>query len=204
MGSDQTTRLSPFGIAAVALDQELQRLERLTEAAGRVGLDSRRDLERAARMADDAVASHQRLAEHMGTLAAALQEVGARNQRCVDALSTRKAELAARMQEVGAIVEGASALGAVANEISAAVQRLAGEAKTGEASDQLVPQLEVLGARLDGVIEEAARLGRLARDARVAELADEIESLRQQVLSARNKLTLLGKQLAPTTPPSGV
>ena len=199
--TDQPGKLSPFGITAVALDQDLQRFQQLTEAAKRVPLNSRKNIERAAKMSAEAAQAHIRLGEHMGTLVAALQEARARNEACVQDLTECKERITRRMGEVGALVDRVNALGQVATEISGAVAKLGAAAPEEGASPDTIAALAALGTRMDGIIEEARTLSQSARDADLAELADEIESLRQQVHAARNKMKLLGEKMRLLPPP---
>jgi len=195
MGTDQTRKLSPFGVAAVAFDQELQRFQQLTELAKRTALDSRKNLEKAARAAEEATESHERLGEHMGALAAELQDVRARNEKSVEELNVRKNEIAARMSEVGALVERVNLLGKAASEMSTAVKRIGDAAKKGSADGEMLADLAKLTGQMDGLLEHARTLARTAHDGKMAELGNEVESIRQQIQAARNKMNLLREKL---------
>jgi len=195
MGTDQTRKLSSFGIAAVAFDQELQRFQQLTELARRTGLDSRKNLDKASRAAEEASESHRRLGERMGTLAAELQEVRAKNEQAVKELNERKAEIAARMSEVGSLVERVNLLGQAAAQVSIAVKRIGEGAKEAAPDASALDDLATLMSQMDTLLDQARMLARTAHDAHLGELGNEIESIRQQIHNARNKMNLLRERL---------
>jgi chromosome segregation ATPase len=204
MSTDQPKKLSQFGITAVALDQELQRFQQLVDLLKRTPLESRKQLERASKAVAEATESHARIAQRMGELAATLQDVRDRNEQCVQELNQHKRALGERMNEVGALLTRVQALGEAANAISQAVQALGEEAKEEGTSAQVLGELSVLMDRMDGIVAEAQSLAATAREARMGELAGEIESLRQQIVAARNKMNLMRERLAqaPTRPES--
>jgi DNA repair exonuclease SbcCD ATPase subunit len=195
MGTDQTRKLSSFGIAAVAFDQELQRFQQLTELARRTGLDSRKSLDKAAHAAEEATESHRRMAERMSTLAAEMQEVRDRNEKAVNDLNERKAEIAARMNEVGSLVERVNLLGKAATQVSKAVKRIGAGAKADAPDRDALEELGTLMKQMDILLEQARLLARTAHEAKLVELAAEIESIRQQIHAARNKMSLLHERL---------
>jgi len=195
MGMDQTRKLSAFGVAAVAFDQELQRFQQLTDLAKRTSLDSRKNLEKAARAAEEATESHARLGDCMGTLAAELQAIRSRNEKSVEELQARKTEIGERMNEVVGLVERVNLLGKAASEVSAAVKRIGEAVKKGGADGEMLSDLAKLTGQMDGLLEHARTLARTAHDGKMPELGNEIESIRQQIQVARNKMNLLREKL---------
>jgi hypothetical protein len=65
----------------------------------------------------------------------------------------------------------------------------------------LVAELDVLQSRMTAVAAGGEGLATDARAARFEELACQFESLRQQLLSARNKIGLLREALRQAAPP---
>ena len=61
--------------ATMALDEELAKVEHLADAAGRVPLSSRRNLEKAARTTAEAAEAQGKVGEHIAALMAALDGV---------------------------------------------------------------------------------------------------------------------------------
>jgi chromosome segregation ATPase len=191
VGQDSTRKLSAFGLAAIALDQELAHFEVLTERAVRTGLDSRKGIEKAATAAAEATQSRQRLAEHMGVLASALGELRTRNEGLAARLEERMREIDARMGEARELTEQANALGQLATEIAAAAQGVTSNVRAESGlSPENATELAGIVERLDGLIADGRKLAVVARERNLPELADEIEALRQQLQGARNRANL--------------
>jgi methyl-accepting chemotaxis protein len=198
MGTNGSKKLSPFGLAAVALDEELERFQNLTASLQRLSLESPKNLERAAQTAEEATESQQRLGTRMQELIQGLATAREKNEQCAEVLRGRKAEIELRAKAIGGLVEHFGALAGMARDISQSAQRVGQEAKSGGAPEKTIAEMFTLVARIDEVINEAKELSRKARDAKVAELADQVESLRQQLLAARNKLQLTREKLTGT------
>ena len=194
MGQDLERKLSPFGLAALALDQELAAFERFTERLLRIELDSRKHLEQAASTAGEATASRQRIGQHMGDLVTSLQEVRSRNEGLSEQLELRMAEIEARMQDARRLAERATQLGVLAGEISEAAQRVGAAAREGGAATAAA-DLGAILERLDGLIQDGRALEVEARERKLPELSTEIEALRQQLQGARNRVHLATMRL---------
>jgi hypothetical protein len=173
--------------ATLLLDEELAKVEHLTEAAARVPLTSRRNLEKAARTTADAAESQAKVGEHIATLMAALNGVRVKNEATVQALQARSDEIQKRSQELTALLERFEAIGREAREITLMAQEM-GSGATAE-------KLGELEVRLGGVADGARTLWEQARDSDWSDVAGDADSLRQQVLAAKNKLGLLAKRL---------
>ena len=181
-------KLSDLVAATTLLEDELVKVEHLAEAAARVRLSSRRNLEKAARTTAEAAESQTKVGEHIATLMAALNAVRVRNEATVQALQTRSDEIQKRSQELTDLLQRFDAIGLEAREITTIAQGLGGEA-TGE-------KLLELEGRLGGIAESARGLWEQARDSDWSDVAGDADSLRQQVLAAKNKLGLLAKRFA--------
>jgi chromosome segregation ATPase len=187
-------RRSDLAAAALALDEELERVEALAAAAARVPLTSERNLERAARTVNEAAQAQQRVGERIQTLVAALNTARERNEATVAALSARGAEVQQRHDELGALLQRFEALGQEAREISGAAQEISASAAA--QPDETVARLHQIEARMGGVVDGARALAEAADAAGLDDLARQADGLRQQVLAARNKVGLLGRKLA--------
>jgi len=155
-----------------------------------VPLTSRRNLEKAARTTADAATAQAKVGEHIATLMTALDGVRLRNEATVRNLQTRSDEIQKKSQELTALLERFESIGQEAREITALAQGMSGdeEKSTGE-------KLNELEARLGGVADGARALWEQARDGGWSDVAGDADSLRQQVLAAKNKLGLLAKRL---------
>lgn len=184
--------------AALSLEQELRRFEELAAGVGRAPLNSQKGLEQAARATSDAAASQARFAEHLKSLVEAVNAARDRQAAAAATINARVVEIDARAAQFLELRERFAQLGARAAEVNVIMQRAASvKREPGDGSDRtelrasIAQALEGLGAVVDG----AQQLMQDAREAEAHDLSREAESLRQQVLSARNKLGLLQKHL---------
>ena len=195
MSNQPPRKLSAFGQAALALDEELERFRELTEAIERIPLTTRRNLERAARLADEATESQQRLGACMQELIAALGTSRERNEQSAQVLAQRRQEIEQRLGEVGALFRRLATLGESARSITQAIRTI-GES-TGEEgpTPEVLAQLDEAQETLTTIVTAAGELASAAQEAGLAELFGEVDALRQQLHAARNKLNLLRKRL---------
>src|SRR5947209_1541939 len=92
--------LSDLGAAAAALDTALTRCEELAAEAGRVRLDSEKNLNRAARLLSDAAAGQEEVGARVRTLVEAIDAARKRQQTNAVALAARAEELQKRVGEL--------------------------------------------------------------------------------------------------------
>lgn len=175
---------SELSAAAVLLDQELRKFEELSDLAGRIKLNSEKNLERATEALTRAAESQDRIAAHVRSLVAAVSAARERQEQDANALMARAQEISRRRTRFAEIVEQMAALGGVAKEIQTLLQQ--------EKSKETVGQVQ---QRLQAAEERAGELARLAGDEEMEDLARQADSLRQQLQSARNKLNLLAQKL---------
>jgi uncharacterized protein YdbL (DUF1318 family) len=196
--NDPKKALSPLAQAALALDEELRRFEALTAAALRVPLDSKRNLEKAARATTDAAVCQGRIGELVQAFMAALNAARDENQAAAAKLTARGAEVQARTAEYARFVERFSALGDEAADISRTVARVGTE--KAQRGHEAVTDLVEIEARMARVVDGAQELGREAKAAGWTDLVGQLDGLRQQTQSARNKVKLLREQLRAASP----
>jgi chromosome segregation ATPase len=166
-----------LGSAAAALEAELRRFEQLAELATRLELKSQKNLERAARAAQDAVEAQQRVSERVRALVEEIARARERQEEQAKQLGTRAEEIEARRQALEALLRRFAQLGDEAAEVNALLKEggdiAEAEERLGRAADTAEELLR--DAERDG-FEDAVR---------------QAESIRQQSLAARNKLKLL-------------
>jgi hypothetical protein len=192
--ASEPKRVSKLVAAAVALDEQLRKLELLASSAGRVPLGSKRNLEKAAHTATEAAHAAEELGALVHGLLSGLNEARDRNQETVNALQELGRRIRMRREELGALERRVVALAAEAAEISTAAQRVGRDA--GARDRDALPALAEIHAGLDALVEHAAELHGDCKHAGFADLASEVESLKQQVQSARNKVKLARVELA--------
>jgi hypothetical protein len=173
--------------ATQLLDEELDRVEHLADSAGRVPLNSRKNLEKAARTTTEAAESQGKVGEHISALMAALNQVRVRNEATVQALQTRSDEIQKRSEQLGALLERFEAIGKDAREVTDLAQGIGTEG----AGEKLLE----LETRLGAIAEAAKGLWEQAESDGWTDLSRDADSLRQQVLAAKNKLGLLAKRM---------
>lgn len=195
-------KLSPFGQAALALDEELERFRELTEAVERTPLTTRRNLERAARLADEAAESQQRLGTCMQEFIAALGASRERNEQCAQLLAQRRQEIEQRLGEVTTLFRRLAALGEGARSISQAIRTIGEGAGDEGPTPELLVQLDEAQETLATIVTAAGELASAAQEAGLEELFGEVDAVRQQLNAARNKLNLLRKRLEEMAPPT--
>lgn len=194
--NDGGKKMTELAQAALALDEELRRFEALTAGALRVPLDSKRNLEKAARATTDAASCQGRIGELVQAFMAALNAARDENQASAARLTARGAEVQARTHEYAGFIERFGALGDEAASISHTVARVGTE--KAQRGHEAIADLVDIEARMTAVVDGAQALGREAKEAGFVDLVGQLDALRQQTQSARNKVKLLREQLMAT------
>jgi hypothetical protein len=178
-----TKKDSPSDLAevALALDRELQRFDDLSAQAARVKLDSEKGVERATEALARAAESQDRINAQVQRLVAAVQAARQKQEADAQALVARAQQIAARRGQYAVVLERMTALGQMAKDVQGLLAEGPG-------------RLDEVQERMQKVADDAAEIGKLAADQDMADLARQAEALRQQVLAARNKVSLLAQK----------
>jgi hypothetical protein len=169
-----------LGAAAAALDAELRRFEQNAELLARFKLDSEKNLDRATRAVQDAAQSEEKVAAAVRDLVAAVARARERQEGQAKAVAERAREVGARREGLQGIIVRFAELGTEASAISALLKE---GGNLGEAAE-----------RMEKIAESAKALRDEAEQRDFGEAARQGESLRQQMLSARNKLKLVERK----------
>jgi len=169
-----------LGAAAAALDAELRRFDQIAELLSRLKLDSEKNLDRAARATQDAAQSEEKVAAAVRDLVAAVARARERQENQAKVVAERAREVGARRAELETIAQRFVELGAEATAINALLKE---GGNLGEAAE-----------RMEKIAESAKALRDDAEKREFGEPARQAESLRQQMLSARNKLKLVERK----------
>ncbi|MFL5425516.1 MAG: hypothetical protein ACJ783_10790 [Myxococcales bacterium] len=169
-----------LGAAAAALESELRRFDQNAELLSRLKLDSEKNLDRAVRAAQDAAQSHERVSAAVVELVAAVARARERQEGQAKAVAERAREVVARRTELEAIAGRFAELGSEAGAINSLL-------KDGGRLEEAVERMEKIAETAKAVRDDAEGRG-------FAEPARQAESLRQQMLSARNKLKLVERK----------
>ena len=191
-----TTPDSPLKAAVQALDDELARFEALADAAHRTPLTSERNLEKAATAINQAAESQQRVHGHIQALIDAISAARVKHDKSAEELVKTRDEVQARGERFQTQLGRFAALGKEAADISGFVREL-GELK-GKPNGEVVAKLAEVQERMTKVVSGATELGKEAEHEHMEDLARQCDSLKQQVQSALNKVTLLHEKLSST------
>jgi len=185
---------SPLLEAVQALDDELARFEQLAHAAGKVPLTSERNLEKAARAINDAADSQRRVNEHIQRLIEAISAARTTHDAVAETLVKTRDDVQARADRFTVQLGRLSTLGKEAAEVSGLVRQLGALKERPNA--EVVAQLSDVRDRMAHIVDGAGRLGAEAEADAMEDLARQCDSLKQQVQSALNKVSLLREKLA--------
>lgn len=197
-GNGQTERVSALTSAAAGLETELRRYVELATAAVRVPLTSEKNLDRAARAIADAAESERRVLAEVSALGQAVAAAREAQQASTAALNAHVETVETRRTELGALLARFTALGELARTMNEAIQKLAGyqaaykENPYGGGSDEeLQKGLVEMAASMTTAANHAQELASDATARSFEDLARQAEGLRQQILAAKNRLSLL-------------
>jgi len=166
-----------LGAAAAALEAELRRFEQVTDLAARLELKSQKNLERAARAAQDAAEAQARVAEKVSALVEEIGHARQRQESQAAQLTERAREIQSRRQVLDALLARFARLGNEAAEVNALLQK-------GGPVEEAAQRLERVAASAEELLGDAQRDG-------FEDATRQAESIHKQSLSARNRLKLL-------------
>ncbi|MGA9525828.1 MAG: hypothetical protein WBV82_30495 [Myxococcaceae bacterium] len=189
---------SELTLAAEALEKELREFEKLAEAVQRAPLGTEKQLGRAAKTLNDAAESDARLVQLAGTLLNAITRARTRQQEQAAVINARAEEIQARAAELQSLMERFGDLGRTASELNQHVQNMAASHTGGTMGDKaqtFATALLEVQSRMSSVAEEAGAIAEDASKRGFSEIARDSDSLRQQLLAARNRLHLLQQSI---------
>jgi len=192
-------RLSTFAEAAAALEAELERFEAIAAAVARAPLSSQKAIEHAARLTRDASEAQGRYAQRLQALVAMVGSAGERQRVAAATINDRVAEIDARTVAHAELERRLGELGEEARGINARAQGAVGAGgvpSSPERLAELIGALEEIGERMDAAVARALDVARDATASDFVDIARQADSLRQQLLATRNRVTLLRRGLA--------
>jgi uncharacterized protein YoxC len=186
--------------AAEALEAQLTRFESLSEQFRKAPLNSEKSLERASKLLRDVAEQDQQLNASVSALVSAVTATRDRQQKQAESVNERAQELQQRAETFKTLLERYGALGQSAAELNQRMQEFAAQRSKGqgtaEQNTELIGILDALNERMGQVADEAQAVTGLAEEQDFTDIGRQADSLRQQLLSARNKLSLLRQGLA--------
>jgi methyl-accepting chemotaxis protein len=199
MSKRQQSSSSELVDAAMAIEEELRRFESLAEEVRTSPLRSQKNLEKMGKLLNSVADCDERMVAHMRSLLGVLNGWRDRQQTLAAEVNSRAQELQERTKVYQSLMERFAALGQEAGALSTHMQELAGRTQQGQPmkAEEIISSLQMVNERMTEVAESA---GRLASDAEAQDFADvarDADSLRQQLLAARNRANLLQQKLHP-------
>jgi hypothetical protein len=185
--------------AAAALEQELKRFESLAEEIRDTSMHSQKQLERMARAMGEVADADERLVAQVRALLAALNVRRDRQQALAADVNARAQELQQRTAVYQELMQRFAAIGQEAGGLSTHVQELFGRMQSAQAQtpEELIGAIHSVCERMAEVAESAHALSKDAQAQEFTDVARDADSLRQQLLSARNRASLLQQKLHP-------
>ncbi|HXU05314.1 MAG TPA: hypothetical protein VN903_30350 [Polyangia bacterium] len=190
--------------SAEVFDETLQRFAALAAGLSKGKLDSQRNLERAAEALKQVAGCEEELQAHAQALTAALGAARDAQQAQAEAVRVRALEIQARGEELTRLMRGFEAIGKDAAALNTSAQQLAARKRTPDEmvkDGELLAGLDELHERMSAVLRAGEQLAADALAADFEDLSRKVDSLRQQILAARNKISLLKEALVRAAPP---
>jgi hypothetical protein len=184
--------------AAQTFDEELADFGRLAAAACRAPLDSQKNLQRAAHVFEEIGIAEKRLGKAAEVLVSELGLARKRQEEQADAIRGRAQEIEQRTTVATGLLERYSAIGEMAGELNNYIQALSQQPRddSPEGRNALLLSLREARARMTDVIDKAAQLTTDAHSSDFEDIARQVDSLRQQVASAAEKVAGLERLIA--------
>ncbi|HZI09055.1 MAG TPA: hypothetical protein VE153_01625 [Myxococcus sp.] len=182
--------------AAQALDEGLERFEALTEQLQKAPLQSEKHLERASDALKALADMDDQLRVRVTALVGVISRVRDRQQAQAELVHQSAQKLQERTEVFKDLLVRYGSLGQSAGELNVQMQQFAQQrqqAKTPEEQAALATTFQALQDRMAQVADDAKALAGLANEKDFGDIGRQADSLRQQLLSARNKMGLLQK-----------
>ncbi len=196
MSKRDKSQQSELVAAAQALDEGLERFEALTEQLQKAPLQSEKHLERASDTLKALADMDDQLRVRVTSLVGVISRVRDRQQAQAEAVHESAQQLQARTEVFKDLLVRYGSLGQSAGELNVQMQQFAQQrqqAKTPEEQAAVATTFQALQDRMAQVADDAKALATLAAEKEFGDIARQADSLRQQLLSARNKMGLLQK-----------
>ncbi len=199
MSTKPRAEKSAFLSAAEAFDDELASFQRAVEATLRGPLYTAKHLDRATASLNQAAQCEQRLGLASKALSDAISDAHQQQQAQTQKVMERAQAISMRGAQLGQLMEGYKALGVAAATLgSEAAEILRKKKELGEKAlgGALLTEVQTLKEKLSAVAQIAQQLVETARAEDFEDIARQADSVRQQLLSGHNRLSLLNQGTA--------
>ncbi|AGC48925.1 hypothetical protein MYSTI_07653 [Myxococcus stipitatus DSM 14675] len=198
MSKRETPKDSALVEAARSLEEGLTRFEALSQQLQGLPLQTEKHLERASATLASLADMDEDLRVRITTLVGAISQVRDRQQAQAEAVHARAQELQQRTEVFKDLLVRYGAVGQSAGDLNVRMQEFAArrqQAKTAEEHAEVVAAFQALQDRMKEVADEAQAVARSAEERDFNDIGRQADSLRQQLLAARNKMALLYKSV---------
>jgi hypothetical protein len=202
MSSAHTKKPSPSPLlaAAAALDQELRAYDELAREAKHLRVNTEKGMQRAIRIVQESNGTNETIQEKLRALVAQLEEARGRQAESMNVLLDAARSVQARAESHDTLMRRFGALGESARLVNDLVAALAAKRNEGATETETLAGLSEIQAQMASVASEAEALIQRATEEDWPEVARQADGIRQQVVSARNKLALAHRALARSSP----
>ncbi len=177
----------------MALEEELRRMGGVAKEALRLPLDSERNLERTQEKLAELGTVDDKMQPLVNGLMSAVNELVQEQQAQAAAITERAEEFQRRSELFQHLMARYAGLGQASQELNNIVKAFANLAKQSDdtSAPAEAPSLDKIQELMALLVENAKELFQAARAEGFEEIARQTDQLRQQFLSARNKLTMV-------------
>lgn len=192
--------LSEFGQAALTLDGEFTKFDRLAQEIERLAVTSDKGLARAETLLVEIDACRSRLGAGMQSFARILEAARERCDKAAQVVADRAVEVQARQKEVESLLFKFQALGEMVREITVSLTDLRGaseEVETDADRASLATRLSNYQEKIESLVEQAKKLVGDAHKANMSALERNADGLRQSLQATHNRLNLFVNKHVP-------
>ncbi len=196
----QSAESSELVASAMAIEEELRKFETLAEEVRTGPLRSQKNLEKMGKLLNSVADCDERMVAHMRSLLGVLNQWRDRQQTLAAEVNSRALELQERTKVYQSLMERFAELGQEAAALSGHMQGIASQTQQGQMkAEEIISSLQLMNDRMTQVAERAESLASDAAAQDFADVSRDADSLRQQLLSARNRANLLQQKLHPAS-----
>jgi hypothetical protein len=192
--------MSSLVAAAAALDDELRAYDDLALEAKRAHTDSEKGLQRAIKIVQDSTGRNEHIQEKLQNLVKEIENARVRQEESLRALLGVAREVQSRAVQHEEMSQRFGALGESAKHVNTLTMALSERRETGATEAEVLAGLGEIQIQMAAVVAEAEVLTALANEQSWPEFARQADSVRQQVLAAKNKLVLAHRSMANRAP----
>jgi hypothetical protein len=182
------------------VDDELRGYDELAQEARRTKIDGEKGLKRVVALVQESAGRNERIQEKLKTLVAEIEAARSRQVESLNTLLEAARTVEARAQQHEALMHRFVALGESAERVNTMALEISERKRAGAPEAELLERLNGIQMQMATVVAEAEALATRADEELWPDLARQANAVRQQVLAAKNKLSLAHKALASGAP----